>query len=55
MGFMLYRYSHMTVLVDQVFPPALCEPTDEFSQTIFWREPLPLLELPVAAPVPAKH
>ncbi|XP_063548727.1 phosphatidate phosphatase LPIN3 isoform X3 [Cydia strobilella] len=44
-------YSHMSVLVDQVFPPALCEPSDEFSQTVFWREPLPALDVP-APPAP---
>ncbi|KAI8438318.1 hypothetical protein MSG28_010888 [Choristoneura fumiferana] len=43
----LQKYSHMTVLVDQVFPPALCEPSDEFSQTVFWRDPLPALEVPL--------
>ncbi|XP_045775096.1 phosphatidate phosphatase LPIN2 isoform X1 [Maniola jurtina] len=46
-------YSHMSVLVDQVFPPAQCEPSDEFSQCAYWREPLPLLDLPAhAAPAP---
>ncbi|XP_039751872.1 phosphatidate phosphatase LPIN3 isoform X2 [Pararge aegeria] len=47
-------YSHMSVLVDQVFPPAQCEPSDEFSQSVYWREPLPCLELPARAP-PAPH
>ncbi|XP_053618776.1 phosphatidate phosphatase LPIN1 isoform X2 [Plodia interpunctella] len=42
------RYSHMSVLVDQVFPPALCEPSDEFSHTVYWREPL--ADLPLPAP-----
>ncbi|XP_052759026.1 phosphatidate phosphatase LPIN2 isoform X4 [Galleria mellonella] len=49
------RYSHMSVMVDQVFPPALCEPSDEFSQTIFWREPLPEIELPPTTPLVSKH
>ncbi|CAG9581261.1 unnamed protein product [Danaus chrysippus] len=48
-------YSHMSVLVDQVFPPALCEPSDEFSQSVFWREPLPTVELPAAVLPPTKH
>ncbi|XP_059048107.1 phosphatidate phosphatase LPIN2 isoform X2 [Achroia grisella] len=49
-------YSHMSVMVDQVFPPALCEPSDEFSQTVFWREPLLAIELPAIAPVvSSKH
>ncbi|XP_047040025.1 phosphatidate phosphatase LPIN2 isoform X3 [Helicoverpa zea] len=48
-------YPHMSVLVDQVFPPAQCEPSDEFSQTVFWREPLPDVELPPACPPPPKH
>ncbi|XP_049880423.1 phosphatidate phosphatase LPIN2 isoform X2 [Pectinophora gossypiella] len=48
-------YSHMSVLVDQVFPPALCEPTDEYSHTVYWREPLPLVELPSAALPAPKH
>ncbi|CAH0724738.1 unnamed protein product, partial [Brenthis ino] len=39
-------YSHMSVLVDQVFPPAQCEPSAEFSQSVYWREPLPALPLP---------
>ncbi|XP_063616851.1 phosphatidate phosphatase LPIN3 isoform X1 [Cydia splendana] len=47
-------YSHMSVLVDQVFPPSLCEPSDEFSQTVFWREPLPALDVPLPAPAPPK-
>ncbi|XP_050342220.1 phosphatidate phosphatase LPIN3 isoform X1 [Nymphalis io] len=47
-------YSHMSVLVDQVFPPALCEPSAEFSQSVYWREPLPALALPPAAPPPAR-
>ncbi|KAJ0182626.1 hypothetical protein K1T71_001995 [Dendrolimus kikuchii] len=47
-------YSHMSVLVDQVFPPAQCEPSDEFSQTVFWREPLPTVELPPVTPPPVK-
>ncbi|XP_023945754.2 phosphatidate phosphatase LPIN3 isoform X2 [Bicyclus anynana] len=47
-------YSHMSVLVDQVFPPAQCEPSDEFSQSVYWREPLPAVELPARAP-PAPH
>lgn len=38
-------YSHMSVLVDQVFPPTQCEPSDEFSQTVFWRQPLPEIEV----------
>ncbi|KAM3967743.1 phosphatidate phosphatase LPIN isoform 2-T3 [Aphomia sociella] len=49
------RYSHMSVMVDQVFPPALCEPSDEFSQTVFWREPLPAIELPPVAQLVPKH
>ncbi|XP_075971052.1 phosphatidate phosphatase LPIN isoform X2 [Anticarsia gemmatalis] len=48
-------YSHMSVLVDQVFPPAQCEPSDEFSQTVYWREPLPEIELPPVSPPPPKH
>ncbi|XP_030026829.2 phosphatidate phosphatase LPIN3 isoform X3 [Manduca sexta] len=44
-------YSHMSVLVDQVFPPAQCEPSAEFSQTLYWREPLP--DVPPLAPAPA--
>ncbi|CAH4031010.1 unnamed protein product [Pieris brassicae] len=44
-------YSHMTVLVDQVFPPVLCEPSDEFSQAVYWREPLPEVEV-IQLPVP---
>ncbi|CAH0592334.1 unnamed protein product [Chrysodeixis includens] len=48
-------YSHMSVLVDQVFPPAQCEPSDEFSQTVFWRQPLPEIELPPISPPPPKH
>ncbi|XP_047984856.1 phosphatidate phosphatase LPIN2 isoform X2 [Leguminivora glycinivorella] len=47
-------YSHMSVLVDQVFPPAQCEPCDEFSQTVFWRDPLPALDVPLPAPAPPK-
>ncbi|XP_072944972.1 phosphatidate phosphatase LPIN3 isoform X2 [Epargyreus clarus] len=43
-------YSHMSVLVDQVFPPAQCEPSAEFSQSVYWREPLPPLCLPPAPP-----
>ncbi|CAG4979331.1 unnamed protein product [Parnassius apollo] len=39
-------YSHMSVLVDQVFPPALCEPSGEFSHAVYWRDPLPDVELP---------
>ncbi|KAF9816099.1 hypothetical protein SFRURICE_003650 [Spodoptera frugiperda] len=48
-------YSHMSVLVDQVFPPAQCEPSDEFSQTVFWREPLLEIELPPISPPLPKH
>ncbi|KAF9412497.1 hypothetical protein HW555_009021 [Spodoptera exigua] len=48
-------YSHMSVLVDQVFPPAQCEPSDEFSQTVFWREPLLEIELPPISPPLLKH
>ncbi|KAJ2947769.1 hypothetical protein O0L34_g9549 [Tuta absoluta] len=43
-------YSHMSVLVDQVFPPALCEPSDEYSATVYWREPLPTMPLPSLQP-----
>ncbi|XP_060803490.1 phosphatidate phosphatase LPIN2 isoform X3 [Amyelois transitella] len=49
------RYSHMSVMVDQVFPPALCEPSDEYSNTVYWREPLPTVDLPAAAPANVKH
>ncbi|KAJ8735460.1 hypothetical protein PYW07_007080 [Mythimna separata] len=48
-------YSHMSVLVDQVFPPAQCEPSAEFSQTVFWREPLLEVQLPPISPPPLKH
>lgn len=48
-------YSHMSVLVDQVFPPAQCEPSDEFSQTVYWREPFANVELPSVCPPPIKH
>ncbi|KAL4716053.1 hypothetical protein ACJJTC_002818 [Scirpophaga incertulas] len=48
-------YSHMSVLVDQVFPPTLCEPSDEFSHTVYWREPLPIVDLPSVALTSAKH
>ncbi|XP_045494165.1 phosphatidate phosphatase LPIN2 isoform X1 [Colias croceus] len=47
-------YSHMSVLVDQVFPPVLCEPTDEFSQAVYWREPLPDIILPAVTTTPTK-
>ncbi|XP_013135033.1 PREDICTED: phosphatidate phosphatase LPIN3 isoform X3 [Papilio polytes] len=39
-------YSHMSVLVDQVFPPAQCEPSGEFSHAVYWRDPLPAVALP---------
>lgn len=47
----------MSVLVDQVFPPAAaeCEPSDDFTQTMYWREPLPDIELPPLAPPLPKH
>nr|XP_037867103.1 phosphatidate phosphatase LPIN3 isoform X2 [Bombyx mori] len=48
-------YSHMSVLVDQVFPPAQCEPSDEFSQTVYWRDPLPAVDLPPIVPPQPKH
>ncbi|XP_041974897.1 phosphatidate phosphatase LPIN2 isoform X2 [Aricia agestis] len=49
-------YSHMSVLVDQVFPPA-DEPSDEFSASVYWRDPLPdLPPLPTfAASAPPAH
>ncbi|CAH2050233.1 unnamed protein product, partial [Iphiclides podalirius] len=51
-------YSHMSVLVDQMFPPVLCEPTGEFSHAVYWRDPLPeivLPPLPSAPNNPVKH
>ncbi|KPJ16645.1 Phosphatidate phosphatase LPIN3 [Papilio machaon] len=45
-------YSHMSVLVDQVFPPAQCEPSGEFSHAVYWRDPLPAVTLPSP---PAAH
>ncbi|XP_050670662.1 phosphatidate phosphatase LPIN3 isoform X2 [Leptidea sinapis] len=47
-------YSHMTVLVDQVFPPMLCEPSGEFCQVVYWRDPLLDMELPLPAPPASK-
>lgn len=36
----VFRYSNMSFIVDQLFPPLL-EDASEFSHFIYWRDPLP--------------
>lgn len=49
-------YSHMSYIVDQLFPPVLGEVCEDFSQCLYWREPVLTLEqigLPPAQPSPS--
>ncbi|CAH2003406.1 unnamed protein product [Acanthoscelides obtectus] len=36
-------YSYMSVIVDQLFPSRL-EPANDFSQNVYWRDPIPTIE-----------
>lgn len=42
-----FRYMNMCHLVDEMFPPLPEELSDDFSNFIFWREPIPELEMPL--------
>lgn len=36
-----YRYSNMSFIVDHVFPAWREDATEEFSNFVYWRDPIP--------------